>query len=347
LRHTRKTQANLNAVSPECPRHDEETRTLVRRLARRKRLRRQAPPKIFPHQAGRRQLRGPHEKARGEVSASPYTSAQQIARAWADSTPAKSSRHEVALELARELQDIRGRIPAAIIEAMQARWKKNFAPITAFNHAYSLRKILRHIDRALGTNLAESAVIPRHPPPRQRIASDDETARLYAAAGPAMRMFLTLTSVMGFRFAEAERIGWQNYSEEKASINVLTKGGKYREFPVPDEVAALIHVTPKGEGSFIHLLHGKKISHKYLRDLWAKLRKKAGVPADLHPHDLRRTAAVRVYTLTKDVFAAKQLLGHDALASTAWYLTPHEPRAMRDAAHALKAWTPPKGEPKQ
>jgi hypothetical protein len=342
--------AKQGRIHTRCPRsvpNAKETRPLVRRLARRKPARRQAPPKSLQNPPRRRSLPKTHAATGAKAAAPPYTTAHQIAKAWAESTPEKSSRHEVAVQLAHELRDLKGRIPAAIIEALQGRWKKTLAPITNFNHAYSLRKICRHIDHALGTQLAEAAVIPRQPPPRQRIATEEELGRLFRAASPAMRMFLSLTSIMAFRFAEAERIGWQNYNAQKQTITVQTKGDKYREFGVPNQVAALIAVTPQGPHSFIHLLHGKPISHKYLRDLWSKLRKKAGVPADLHPHDLRRTAAVRVYTITRDVFAAKQLLGHDALASTAWYLTPHEPKAMLDAAHALKAWTPQKGEPKQ
>jgi len=223
---------------------------------------------------------------------------------------------------------------------MQARWKKRLAPTTCFNNAYALRKILRSIDEQLRTQLARAVEIPHHFQPRQRTATPDELRRLFAAASPAMRMFLALTSILALRFTEAESLGWSNYDEEHQRVRVKTKGGKIREFPVPDEVAALIHVCPRGEGTFIQLLHGRKIREKHLRELWSRLRKKAGVPNDLHPHDLRRTAAVRVFEITKDVFAAKALLGHDALASTAWYLSPHEPKAMTDAAQALKTWSP-------
>ena len=45
--------------------------------------------------------------------------------------------------------------------------------------------------------------------------------------------------------------------------------------------------------------------------------------------------------------AAKALLGHDSLSSTAYYLSAHEPAAMRQISQRLRDWTPPKGEPTQ
>jgi integrase len=231
-----------------------------------------------------------------------------------------------------------------LIAGLQARWQK-LSHNTRFNNAFTLKKLCRVIDRQTGSQLEEVVQVPKRPTPRQRIATEAELAALFAAADPPLRMFLALTSIMALRFTEAEAIGWANWNPERQTLTTKTKGGKYREFKVPNEVANLIAVTPQGEGSFISLLNGRQIGHDQLRRRWTRLKRKAGVGDDLHPHDLRRTAAVRIFRLTKDVFAAKQLLGHDSLQSTAWYLTPHEPAALAEAANALKQWTPdPKRE---
>lgn len=195
------------------------------------------------------------------------------------------------------------------------------------------------------TALAKEIHIPRRTLPRGRVATPEELIALFENATPTMRMFLALTSILALRIAEAQRLGWKHYDAAKQTITVETKGHSIKTFPVPDEVAALIRVCPgpdqnNPERGFLELLEGKRLTCHSIYDRWQKLRDKSGVPPTLNPHDLRRTAAVRAYKLTKDVFAAKALLGHKTLASTAWYLTPHEPAAMNEATEALKRWTP-------
>jgi len=255
--------------------------------------------------------------------------------------PTRDPRKAIAQTLADATRGMKDPVPAILINGLLAKYAK-LAPSTRFNAAYSLKKLCTEIDARTGSKLAAEIPTPRRASPRQRIATEQELAALFEHADPPLRMFLALTSIMAFRFAEAEQIGWANYNAERQTIVTKTKGGKYREFPAPDQVRALIEMTPRGEGSFISLLNGRPLHHERIRARWEKLKAKAGVDADLHPHDLRRTAAVRVFRMTHDVFAAKQLLGHDSLASTAWYLTPHEPAALADAAKALREWTPNK-----
>ncbi len=149
---------------------------------------------------------------------------------------------------------------------------------------------------------------------------------------------------MGLRFSEAYRIGPDNYDADTKTIRVQTKGGKVRPFPVPDEVSKLIALCPPDNpGTYIEKLNGGPIKKQSLRKRWRTLKKKAGVRDELNPHDLRRTAAVRVYTLTKDVLAVKALLGHEDITSTATYLAPYEPAAMRALQTTFHRWTPKGG----
>ncbi len=310
------------------------------RLARRQQQGRNAPPQGVHQQKGSRALPEKNEGAGGHREAAPYQTAREIALAWAAASPPWREIWYAARQLAEALDGADNQLPEPIVRDLVAAWRKRYAPITVFNRCNSLRKILRSIDQRTGTRLAAEVSIPRRHLPRQRTATDEELRAIHDHANPTMKMFLALASVMALRLAEIQRLGWRNYNREKQTITVETKGHKLRTFPVPGETAKLIALCPQGDASFIELLEGRQLRRHAIYRRWRALLKKAGITRNLNPHDLRRTAAVRAYVLTKDVFASKALLGHEKLASTAWYLTPHEPAAMRDIAERLQTWTP-------
>src|SRR5208282_5489472 len=161
-------------------------------------------------------------------------------------------------------------------------------------------------------------------------ATDAELDALFGAADPPLRMLLMLTAVMGLRISEALSAGWESYDVEHQTLTLKTKGGKFRQFPVPPVVAKTIDIAPRDTATFIAgLANRKTLSAIAVRERWRRLKRRLGIHADLTPHDLRRTAAVRIYRDTHDVLAAKALLGHDSLATTGRYLEPYEPEAMR------------------
>jgi integrase len=237
---------------------------------------------------------------------------------------------------------MKGRIPSAVVAQMLARWKRFYAPWSMFTYAASLKKLLRHIDGQLQTNLAEGVSKIVRPPPRRVLIEQEELDRLLAAAPPHLKLFISLMVGMGLRFAEAQRAAPEHFDRESQTLTLKTKGGKIRQFPVPDAIAALFAIAPEnGQGTYIERLRGRGPMHRgTLRQQWNALKRKAGVRMEVNPHDLRRTAAVRVYQLTKDVMAVQALLGHDSLMSTAHYLSAHEPKAMRTLETELRRWTP-------
>jgi integrase len=246
------------------------------------------------------------------------------------------------------LAGVRGRIPGAVLIQLVEGWKKRHSPWTTYNKVHGLRKICRAIDGQLRTHLAEEVPKFKEPPARKTIITDEELARLLAVSPPAIRLFVALMSHMALRFAEAKRAAPENYNAETRTLTIETKGGRIKRLPVPDEIAALFAMVPTGgEGGFVERLHGRKLGNNWLRKLWIRAKKKAGVRDEVNPHDLRRTACVRIYSRTKDLYAAKELLAHDSLSSTAHYLQAYEPEAVRGVRKALLEWIPLKGEPKQ
>ena len=56
----------------------------------------------------------------------------------------------------------------------------------------------------------------------------------------------------------------------------------------------------------------------------------------INPHDLRRTTATRLYSLTKDLRATQQLLGHDNMRSTLTYIAPLATENLKPLLDALR-----------
>ena len=148
---------------------------------------------------------------------------------------------------------------------------------------------------------------------------------MLAKAEPGMRLFLLLTSTLALRYAEALGLSPKNWNPEKHTVSLMKKGGDQITLPTTPEIEELFTIAPDrgdpGE-SFLSRLIPKRAGHlkERIRRAWADLRQKAGVDPSLHPHDLRRTAAVSLYELTKDLRLVQQLLGHQNIATTAWYL---------------------------
>lgn len=192
-----------------------------------------------------------------------------------------------------------------------------------------LRRIADLIDRELHTQLRGLVKLPRKPPPRAAILTPTEERALWDAAPAWMKLFIALALDLALRFSEARQISWTTLDPTHSTISVRTKGGSVKTFPVTPRIRALIEIAPTDTPNLLEGLAGRRISPDTIRAAWARLKKKANLPENLIPHDLRRTAAVRAYQATHDVFAAKALLGHEQIATTALYLRAHEPAALR------------------
>ncbi len=302
----------------------------------------QAPQKSIPHRPRRGDLPAPDDPQGVQLKkrAAPDT-AEGLARSWQEASRRGEETHSVARELADNLRGLHGPIPAAVVVGMIAGWRKRYAPNTINKRVRVLKKILRSIDAQQGTSLA--ALVPRPGPIRARLRmlQPGELERLLQHAKLHMRLLVLFGVLMGLRFAECLDASPSGYDPEKNTLTVRTKGGKDKTFPVPPPIAAILAVAPRFDGlGFIESLRGKKCSSITIRADWEKLIKAAAITPPLIPHDLRRTAAVNKYRETKDIFAAKALLGHEALGTTAHYLKAHE--ATLEPTYAA-IWTP-KGE---
>jgi integrase len=167
------------------------------------------------------------------------------------------------------------------------------------------------------------------PAPRTIVATDDEREKLFANASPRMSFFLSLCADMGLRHRTASRITLGNYDPRTHSLTFTTKGNVHQTLPVPFHIRAIIERLPEGspkDEPIVNFLRQQHIGehqpgkHPRLYRSWIALKKKCGIRAELHIHDLRRTLAEDVWHATKDIRVVQAQLGHSSPTTTARYL---------------------------
>jgi integrase len=109
-------------------------------------------------------------------------------------------------------------------------------------------------------------------------------------------------------------------------IVTATKRGRVVTLPITPRIAALARLARVQPGEedcrFIDLLNNRRAvqGENTITERWVRWKKQAGLPPELHIHDLRRDAAHRVYAASKDVRQVQGLLGHERPITTLQYL---------------------------
>ena len=166
---------------------------------------------------------------------------------------------------------------------------------------------------------------------------------MVASAKPRLELFLRLCSEMALRFMEAYRVTPGNWDRERHTLKILTKGGKTRTIPTPETIERLLAIAAEKQPteSAISTLAGMQLQPDSLRKQFRKLVETCHVNPKLTPHDLRRTTATALYTLSKDLRAVQQVLGHSDLTSTLHYIAPLTPENLSTLLRELYR---PRGE---
>lgn len=221
-----------------------------------------------------------------------------------------------------------------MLGALIARWRKHYAPGTA----YRMRAALAHILRESGI-AARPPSVPRNIA-RGVVATPEELARLMAAPPPFLRLYMLLYFQCGLRAHEILHVTPASWNESRHSVTIRVKGGRLRTAELTAETERLIAAARPFEGrmqeSVIGILHGKPITQWGLQKAFRRHADRCGVNPAVTGHDLRRTAATILYAATKDLRVAQQLLGHQRLESTLSYLAPLAPDEARRYAELLR-----------
>lgn len=261
---------------------------------------------------------------------------KDLCNAWSEAAPRQQQRI-----VARALEKIAGPLrPIQLNEthagAIVLDWKNRTKPMTAYNYAATLRQLLRFLKRG-------DIKLPhlRKPGPRTIIATPDELTRVLEHASPWMRVLLLLAAHAGLRASDCLRAAPIHYNRENKTLNLYQqKTGTLARLPLTDELTATIEAIPADEPEkpLYAIVRGKTISKKGFCSAWNTLKKKSGVNPGLWIHNLRRTLAVSLYEVSKDLRVVEHMLGHRSLASTAQYLEHRDPQMIKQVLDQL--WKP-------
>ncbi len=203
--------------------------------------------------------------------------------------------------------------------------------------------MLRHIGAISNQpRLAELAPRIRRPSPRETIAAPDELTKLLTAAQPWMSVLVLLGAHAGLRISDAMRVCPAHRNADARTITIeQKKNGHPVTLPLTDQLKDMLDKAPDGPQTtpyyalFRQGMKRETVAKSGFAHAWQRLKKKAGVNPDLWFHDLRRTIAVSLYEISKDLRVAEQMLGHKSLSSTLQYLEHRDPAKLRPYLQAL------------
>jgi integrase/recombinase XerD len=184
--------------------------------------------------------------------------------------------------------------------------------------------------------------VPRAAAPlaRRNVADPADLLKLKAAAPGWLRCAILLASHAAFRRSDVLRIAPEHYDAERKLITIAQKKtGQTVTVPVTDELDLNLQSAPHADNPatpFLELYAGKPVGAVMLNKSWNRLKKTTRSDKTLNFHDLRRTVAVSLYEVSKDLRVVEQMLGHQSLSSTIRYLEHRDPAKLRpylDAIH--------------
>jgi integrase len=136
----------------------------------------------------------------------------------------------------------------------------------------------------------------------------------------------------------------EHFNAELRTLTITQqKTGHVVSVPVTDALFHSLTNAPPGnpQTPFLQLYKGKPVGKVMLWCAWDKLKTKTGTRPEVTFHDLRRTIAVGLYEVSKDLRVVEQMLGHQSLSSTIKYLEHRDSSKLRPYLQAL--FTPTKG----
>jgi site-specific recombinase XerD len=142
------------------------------------------------------------------------------------------------------------------------------------------------------------------------------------------------------RIAEALGLKPADYDAQAGTLRILDgKGHKSRVVNLNPEACALLsrwvdrrkHLGLNGHHRLFCTLGGKRISTAYVRHLFKRLGRKAGIEKRVHPHGLRHTHAFELVGEGHPLHVIQAKLGHSSLVTTDRYVRHLNPQADVDA----------------
>jgi site-specific recombinase XerD len=144
----------------------------------------------------------------------------------------------------------------------------------------------------------------------------------------------------GLRIAEALGLKPSDFNASDGTLRILDgKGHKSRLVGLDPQACALLlrwvdkrgTIDLNGHHRLFCTLGGKQMSTAYVRNLFKRLGRKAGIEKRVHPHGLRHSHAFELAAENCPLHIIQAQLGHSSLATTDRYVKHLNPKAVVDA----------------
>jgi len=166
--------------------------------------------------------------------------------------------------------------------------------------------------------------------------------RVARGKSPTDGALIILMGMLGLRVSEATNVQIEDFSGSKDGhrvLRILGKGGKPSTIPLPVPVLRALEecAGERTEGQLLFTDLGTKMDRRSAYRRVKSLGKRAGLPAELHPHTLRHAAVTGVLDAGATLRDAQIFARHADVRMTVRY-DRNRGNLDRHAAHALSAW---------
>lgn len=198
-----------------------------------------------------------------------------------------------------------------------------------------LRSALVHYWEMCGVaGVAKAIRVPPRPKPRWRGLEDDQVRALLTVAnqdwprGGVVRIGIYL----GLRREEIATLRWADFDSDLTWVRVMGKGDRTRYVPVHPRIQVMLYRQRwPGEYVFPGRLGGH-VSLTTVNNWLDQLAVTAGL-GHIHPHQMRHTFGGKINDESRDVYLAKDLLGHEEVKTTEVYSRMKRDRLVEGIAY--------------
>lgn len=205
---------------------------------------------------------------------------------------------------------------------------KIVCPGTVIRELSYFSSIINHARREWGISMVNPIPLVKKPPStqgRNRILSEDELNRLYAALTPKIKSsnhwILPLTKFAletAMRRGEILGLRWERINlQQRTAFIPLTKNGESRLVPLNTTAIKLLKSLPRDLNGQVFPVNGTTLSAAI-----EKARTKAELK-DFHFHDLRHMAITRLAEKLPNLIELGAVSGHKSLAMLKRYYHPN------------------------
>ena len=209
-----------------------------------------------------------------------------------------------------------GAIQPATVEGYRETRRGEGVTVATVNYDHAVLRHLLGVAERRGLTPSNPAKKVRLPDPRNerdRVLTEDEWERLYAAAKPHIKPIILIAYQLGLRRGEIVRLTWDQVDFKGGFIRLRgedTKNGESRNVPLTPEVrSALADLSRVRRLDTNRIFFGARGPLGVVHHAFRQAVKQAGIK-NLRFHDLRHCAATNLHRAGVDTITAMKIVGH-------------------------------------